>query len=126
MPYKPPHCETTGIVIERCVNTKLNKTTAKSKDVEVLQGLRFIEQFVSNSSPLSEIGIQEAKVYRLYLQSPDQVQIGDKILFNKSTYWKRKEYDKLVLDTIKLEVKQIDDYQINCHGYIEVLALSYN
>jgi hypothetical protein len=126
MPYKPPHCETTGIVIERCVSVKLNGTTATSKDVEVLKGKRFGEQISSDSTPLSNNGLQEAKVYRWYLQAPDEVEIGDKIKFNKSNFWKGSDYDKTILDTIKLEVKQIDGYQISCDGYIEVLAVSYN
>ena len=126
MPYKPPHCETTGILIERCVSTKLNGTTATQENVEVLRAKRFGEQISSGSSPLSSNGLQEAKVYRWYLQSPDQVEIGDKISFNQSTFWKRQDYDEQITDTVKVEIKQIEDYQTNCSGYIEVLAISYN
>ena len=126
MSYKPPFCELTGIAIERCVNTKLNATTVAPKDVLVFIGQRYIEKISSNPAVLSAYGLQEAKGYIVYLQSPDEIKIGDKIYFNKSGYRKSRDYNKYSKDLVKMVVKQIDDYQIDSEGYIEVLALTNN
>jgi hypothetical protein len=126
MSYKPPFCELTGILIERCQQVKLNKTTSIAKDEVVFTGQRYIEKVSSNPAVLSAYGLQEANGYIIYLQSPDSVCTGDKIWFNKSSYRKSCDYIKWSKDKVKLVVKQIEDCEMDSEGYIEVLALSNN
>jgi hypothetical protein len=126
MSYNPPFCELTGLLIERCYQVKLNKTTSVSKDEVVLTGQRYIEKVSSNPAVLSAYGLQEANGYIIFLQSPDSVCIGDKIWFNKSSYRKSCNFQKWSKDKIKLVIKQIGDYEMDGEGYIEVLALSNN
>jgi len=127
MPYNPPFCEITGILIERCQNIKLNETTTVNGDVEILNALRYIQFEPSSNAKQDENGYQSAEIYRLYLQDPDPVRVGDKVKFNGSKYMKKQTYNNKLTDTVKLEVKEVQNYQIgNCEGYIEVICATYN
>ena len=125
--YKPPFCETTGILIERCENTKLNETTVKNRDVVKLNQLRYIQPITKNKlDNVDSNGTQEAKQFRIFLDTEDDVKIGDKVKINKSTLWKKTLYNSSVKDTIKMEIKSLIDWQIDCDSYLEAIAISYN
>jgi hypothetical protein len=125
MPYIPPLCETTGLLITRRSDTKLNGTTTVKNETVILNALRYI-QLEPSKFLQDENGYQSAEIYRLYLQNPDSLTVGDQIRFNYSKYMLKTLYNSTLTDTVLLEVKQIENNQIGCEGYIEAICVTYN